>query len=282
MASACRIVVAVLVIVIAVLQFTKIFETSTGRCTVLGLAGAAVVATILAEIFTCRENRARDFRFEATLKRIEAVTDGSGTVKAESEQTVVAPSAKDDVQISAKYVTEHLVNRHPFAAIVGDLYRAMGRESPPLECDLLVEIHLVNKTDTPVTIQSIIAEAELSGSWVPITLNEDLRDYQIEYEDELVDNPGWIGGQHPKREDLSPNLALELKGAPLVKGIGHRGWLRFGIDIPVQQQGKPIQHRITLVDALDNRHGVAVVGPMESRGRMIHNPEVWSQRLRSG
>jgi len=57
MATFFRILGAVVVILIAVLQFTKVFESFVGRCSVLGLAFLAVVCVVMSEVFTRREQK---------------------------------------------------------------------------------------------------------------------------------------------------------------------------------------------------------------------------------
>jgi hypothetical protein len=188
--------------------------------------------------------------------------------------------ARNRAGITAKCLRVHLVPRHPYAELIGDVYRMMAKDYG-IDCDLLLEIHVVNTGDAPLTIQKFVAEVESGGMWCPYGPNEELTDYQIRFPDKLVDAVG--GGQTPRVDDLAPNLAKETRGVPLVRGIGHQGWLRF--DGKLSQgdfatQGQKFNARVQIVDALDKRH-VVDMGQRLTDAEIIHNPNVWSKRLSS-
>jgi hypothetical protein len=194
-----------------------------------------------------------------------------------------APSKKRTA-ISAKLIRAHLVRHDPFAELTDDLYHAAsGSDGNVAEYDFLFEVFLVNKTDKPITVQKIVAEAKIGDNFVPLSLNEELADYQIRFKDKLIDNPSWIGGKHPKDEDLAPSLVDDLKTSTLVWGIKHQGWVRFSAKInPHYLKGvASVPYRINLIDALDGVHPILTDGPLSTDGEIIHNTKVWQDRLRS-
>ena len=214
---------------------------------------------------------------------VQKVSSGKALeAKAESATAETATSrTASGADISAKLLRGHLVHRHPFADLTGDLMRATGHPDYRTQCDFLFEVHAVNRSENAVTVQRIIAEAEIGGRWIPLTLNKDLHDYQIEFEKELVDNPGFIGGQRPRVAELEPNLAETLDSAVMSKGIGYKGWLGFGAEISADEDlKKPIPYRITFIDALDCSHPVDTSEPLLTDGTIIHSPEVWRERFK--
>jgi hypothetical protein len=193
---------------------------------------------------------------------------------------VVSRASKPSANgISAKFLRAHLIPNHPFAGFVKDIYRAAQREDYISESDFLFEIYLVNK-GVPVTIQKITCEAERDGKWEALPLVDNLDDYQLRFPDQLIDNPSWIGGKTAKVLDLEPNLANELKGKVLEKGVGYRGWLRFAIKLTNAESGKPVNNRVSFIDALDIAHPVLLPDPLPTDGEIIHNLKTWRERLR--
>jgi hypothetical protein len=216
------------------------------------------------------------------LENLNRLTTGNRVTAKVEEATaeVVKQTAQIGPEISAELLRGTLIGRHPLASLVDDAFKAVGKEFHDTQCDFLYEVFVVNKSDVPVTIRDIVAEAELDGEWTSLQPMEDLTDYQIEFEDELVDNPTFVGGQRPRVADLTPNLAAALKGIPLTRGIGHQGWLRFGAVINTKDLKNPIPYRISLIDALGGVHPISTDKPLLRNGEFIHNTEVWSKRLR--
>ena len=251
------------------------------------LALAAVAFLISQAMLQSKEDHERDEREKdrdsqlSTIKQmLEKLTTGVPVVAvAEATKPVEAFEPKAATDISIKFIRAFLVNTNPFSAFLGDIYRAANRaEAYTVESDFLFEVHLVNRSDVSTTTQRIVCEANINGIWIPLAQRGSLNDYQLEFEDE-VDNPSWLGGKRKRVEDLVPDLAEELRGKVLSKGVGYRGWLRFGIDLDPKETS-PIQHRIYFIDALDVSHSVNVVDPLLTDGKIIHNPTVWRERMR--
>jgi hypothetical protein len=259
---------------------------------IIGLGVLAVIGLFWQAAIQSREDHEReaaDKKRDERQQNIESLllklSTGSSVTAVSEPMSQPIKSVESDAMagsISAKYVRASLVNHHPFATFVRDIYRAARQEDKYTEaCDFLFEVHLVNK-GLPTTVQKIVCEAKRNNQWEKLPLVEDLDEYEIEFPDELVDNPHWLGGQREKIKALEPNLAKELlHGKALEKGIGHQGWVRFSIELTKEEIGKPIEHRVKFVDAFDVEHPVVLIEPLLMNGRIIHSPKVWSERLRS-
>ena len=251
------------------------------------MAVSAVIAVIWQAFIQSRQDQERDVRdmkLDTNLSEMkhmmfELKVGTPVAAVSQSTEPVGSLLAKADTDIAAKFVRAYLVNRHPFASFIGDVYRAANREYL-VESDFLFEVHLVNKADVSTTIQKMTCEAEINGAWVSLLQLDSLSDYQLEFKDRVEDSPSWIGGQHKKVEDLLPDLAERLKGTILAKGVGYQGWLRFGLNLGPNEPS-PVTHRLSFTDALDVSHPVRIVDPLLTDGNIIHNPKVWRERLRN-
>jgi len=164
----------------------------------------------------------------------------------------------------AKVLRAHLIIRDPLVPL-------WDQEGRVHRHDFVSEIFIVNRSGMPVTIQKILGEAEVAGKWVSMTLVDDLEDFELEFPDETVDNPRWLGGSHSKRMKLEPNLAAELKTSALIKGIHKQGWLRFRIDTSSKNAESGIPIRVRFVDALDGVHVLNMADELPSDAKLVHS-----------
>jgi hypothetical protein len=251
-----------------------------------GVAVLGILAIIFQAFHSSKEEREQKQKIETILACVTKLSGGEAVqakVELATAETVsvAGKSVISDIQISAKLLHGHLIQWHPLAGITDDFFRSAGREFHDTKCDFLLEVFLVNRSQTSISIQKIVGEMQIEEKWIPLKLVTDLNDYQFEFNDETVDNPSWIGGRTAKVLDLVPNLADDLKTSVLSYGIHHQGWLRFGAEINTKYLITPIPYRVTLVDALDGEHPVLTTEPLLTDGHIIHNPRVWRERLRS-
>jgi hypothetical protein len=165
-----------------------------------------------------------------------------------------------DPIIAARFLRAHLMPRSPYINIVRDVFKAAGRDSYETESDFMFEIHIVNVTSHTTTIQDVIAEAEIGGKWITLPRIDDLSDYECVIEDR--EDIGSIYQPKPITQTLT-NLWQELQGMRLERGIGHQGWLRFGLVTNNSNLEKPINHRVRFVDSLGEIHSVVKVGEFQ-------------------
>jgi len=185
--------------------------------------------------------------------------------------------------IAARFTRSRLIPRHPYAEITKDLMKALNKPFTATS-DFLFEIHLVNTSDNPTTVQKITAEAEINGNWVVLPEFHDLGHYEIVFDDD--------GEGQPKRRLSKPDEAdvkqlssiwLELRGKELRRGVGVQGWIAFEISADSNVFDKPVMNRVRLVDALGGLHPVITssADPPDKRGRLRYSPKVLEELRRS-
>jgi hypothetical protein len=137
--------------------------------------------------------------------------------------------------------------------------KAAGWDLRPLNWHWFLEIYLVNESETPVTIEDIEIEVKV-GKWprrktIPAKLVQDLSRFQIDMALDGTGQPHNKPFELPRRRPV-PSLMEKIKGVPIAKWIGYRGWVR--IELPGVSQ-KDINNgntriEIWLVDALEGKH----------------------------
>jgi hypothetical protein len=114
--------------------------------------------------------------------------------------------------------------------------------------DWLIEVYLVNESEIETTIQAI--EGKLTYRWrrIPVEFIEDLTDYI------MFDKDGHDPFKDTNSDRPLPNLVETLKNLPLKHGIGHRGWVRFGVKNASHKEMKRSRLNMWLIDSFDQRH----------------------------
>ncbi len=263
-------------LIIVVLQFVQ--NPSQYRWYVIGLVGIIAVCSVALQFIQKKQRKLwEDGQIErqrTTDAKIEQVVAAIGRVSIDIKPAaaVLPPppvEAATGADVAAKFIRAHLVNAYPFANLLDGIYKAAGRTDYEVESDFLFEIFLVNKSDVTVTIEKYLAEAEIVGVWTELKQMTDVADYQLDFGEEQH----LPMGSFNKYEDLS-NLYEQLKGVPLVKGVGYKGWLRFRLTSEKQNvEGQTIQHKVTLIDALGGKHPVLLEGPLDKSGEVRFNPD---------
>ena len=171
--------------------------------------------------------------------------------------------------IAAKYVRKAFLSRNPFEGLAAKINRQAGGRSPASHFDLLLEIHVVNRTNRTRTIQRIEAEAEISQKWVPLR-ESSLDLYEIAFDDNKGFASGGLRDVMARKEFLS-SLKEKLHEVPLHQGIGVQGWLAFEVIAENDDlEGKPMPLKVTLVDLMEGRHPVRTIEALNSEGRVVY------------
>jgi hypothetical protein len=91
------------------------------------------------------------------------------SIEGKPHAPVLAPAADEqEVELAAWFVRARLANEYPFADMLDAVFKVAGRESYEVESDFLFEISVVNKTDTPVTVDKYVAETQIAGEWITL------------------------------------------------------------------------------------------------------------------
>ncbi len=112
-----------------------------------------------------------------------------------------------------------------------------------------VELQLVNESDTPVTVEEVEACVKLRGGRkLSIQHLKDLRNFHF-YKpmSDVFDTA---------KNTPIPSLVDKIRGVPLTKGLGYRGWLGFEIARVSQYEMQKPSLDIWLIDALEVKHHV--------------------------
>ena len=141
-----------------------------------------------------------------------------------------------------------------FKLLVGK-YVAEGKrpEEATTDCDLLIELYVVNKNTKKIYIRDFAAWMEIAGVWQRLKLDEnfdvdDLWSGQVEYGLEPKD-----GSTSPEEPSSLPDL-LKYRKADLQPGEPIEGWLKFTA-IGINPQIKyPL--RVAVIDSLGTEHHI--------------------------
>jgi hypothetical protein len=128
---------------------------------------------------------------------------------------------------------------------IAEVYAAERRN---IDCDILVELHVVNESNTPVAIEEF--ECKLIGNKnkikMPMTYVARLSDFRIRT------NEGKYGDEYSE----PPALTDKVANIALAQGIAYRGWVRFEVRQMEQNDGEKVQAKIFVVDTLGGKHPV--------------------------
>ena len=222
-----RIVSAILVVVIAVLQFTTIFQNPYGRLIVLTAAGAAVVCIVLAEVFTIRDQKRRDKRQDDIYIKMEALFGqiGKQPVSVVAAGEVIA-QRKPDVS-----PTGSITGAVDLLAIRLDLSDLHIRANWTFTADFGVFVRMwVTATDKPRTIRNFVIEVatvkggEREETFCTAESEREIGDYRYKYRIQTTDTFGYI--VEDTKEEEMPNLIKKLRN-PVSPGTDVEGWVRF-------------------------------------------------------
>jgi hypothetical protein len=174
--------------------------------------------------------------------------------------------------IAAKFLRAHLMPRSPWADMVKDIFRAAGRTSYEAESDFLLEIHAVNVSLNPTTLQDVVAEAEVGGKWVSLKKLLDLSMYEIVFDPMKETDSPFV--RDFKTEKLD-SFWDRVSGKALTRGVGYKGWVGFELVTDSTNLEKAVNHRVRLIDALGNIHPVVMLkGHVpDTDWRLRHSPK---------
>lgn len=161
--------------------------------------------------------------------------------------------------IVAKFVNSRLVpdlSTTTMKTVFDSQAKKSGWDEETIDWDWFIEVQLANDSDTPATIEKVEARAIAGGRSVPVTHSEDFLKYSMDYGLDGQGNSIQTSFVGQARYRPVPNLMKKIRGVPLTKGIGYRGWLRFKMPKVSQRDvnEKRIKMDIWLVDALEGRH----------------------------
>jgi hypothetical protein len=190
----------------------------------------------------------------------------------ESEETPTPEATKADVIDGATY--RLVISPRTMAwEIVRDIYKMQGRpDDAKVDCDLLVEMYLVNTSDTEIVyIKDIELSAEIKGERFSLKLQNDFDADEFngqQYEYALKEDD--FGEKSPLKKLLPSPLPLALApGQPL------EGWVRFLAENINPDNITEKSWQLAVVDSLGNKH--AITKAVESKTK---DSEIGLRRLR--
>jgi hypothetical protein len=146
---------------------------------------------------------------------------------------------------------------------------------PFLESRLVLDAWV--RAATLTTIQDIVAEAEIEGSWIRLPRLDDLSDYEMVFRDATSTVVGGKKFSSPEdRVESLPSFWNRVKNVPLQRGVGYQGWLRFELTSKSTNLEKPVNHKVRLIDALGGVHPVVSLGGLsDTQGEIRHSPKTY-------
>jgi hypothetical protein len=142
----------------------------------------------------------------------------------------------------------------PMQIVVDTETKKPGWDKQDIDWYWLIEVRLANESETPITVEDIEGKVRVGGNkwlrWLfPIT-----RKYlPVKHVRDVTKFSTTPHEGHPGYEPLS-GLLQNIKGVPLTKGIGHRGWLCFALRANQQEMHDKPSLDVWLIDALYGRH----------------------------
>jgi hypothetical protein len=133
------------------------------------------------------------------------------------------------------------------------MQKVVKKENYGYDSDLLIELAVVNESDTPVTLEDFEVELFHVKEVIPTQLVDDLSTFRLDFEEK--EKKGGHAIIKNRREILS-NLKAELKGEALTKGIGHRGWVRFEVLNFDRKKMETAKVKLWVIDAFGIKHKV--------------------------
>jgi hypothetical protein len=165
-------------------------------------------------------------------------------------------------KIVAKFVNARMfpdLSTTPTSVLFDTEMKTPGWDEVKIDWEWFIEVQLVNDSDAPTTIENVEVRTTVGSKWrkesVPSTHTEDFDRFSIDMGLDVHGNPN--NRQYPKpRHRPVPSLMQEIRGVPLTKGIGHRGWLRFNLPQVSQRDANSgrVKINIWLIDALEGKH----------------------------
>ena len=124
------------------------------------------------------------------------------------------------------------------------------------DCDILVELSIVNESDTAVTVDSFEIELTHENEVIPAKEINDVSTFQLQFKD-VTQRENSRTVVKDKREPLK-DLRAELQGEPLSKGFGRKGWVRFEVKDFDRKKMETAKLKLWVVDAFELRHPVTI------------------------
>lgn len=147
--------------------------------------------------------------------------------------------------------------------------KVLGTPNYKLDCDVLVEVYMVNHSDAPVTIKefkgALFPDRSVIRVWrwrwergrgIALLHNPHTSEFQTEVY--VPRGPKRVFGHIETNYAELKSLCAELEGVPLLRGHGHRGWLRFEAKDLNREDAENVDVKLVAVDAFDGEHTVLV------------------------
>jgi|SRR5271156_4089381 len=131
--------------------------------------------------------------------------------------------------------------------------------------------------DHSTTLQGIEAEAEVDGKWISLRREDDnLSFYELAFDQETKFANTGLRNIFAKKKPLN-SLMSDTSRTELRRGVGYQGWTSFELVIETDKLFSDdlklieIPMRVSLVDAMEGRHPVSIITPLEETGRVAYS-----------
>jgi len=248
------------------------------RRAVLFLAAIAIVAVLSQSVIQSREDHQRDAREQERDKRYQRIDDfltKHATALSVQVETTASRSEGFYVELYEPTFVYPKVGDLAFKLLEGK-YMASGKKAEEVttDCDLLVELYIVNKASTKAYIRDFAAWMEIGGEWRKLILDQnfevdDLWSGSVEYGLE----PKNEGRQWPQEPSQLPSL-LGKRHVDIQPEEPVEGWLKF--TVPDINPNRKYKLRVAVVDSVGKEHHIDKAVPKE---RQIGLRRVSGQRL---
>lgn len=148
------------------------------------------------------------------------------------------------------------VELHPKFGLVpvemmDQVQKIAGRETYDIDCDLMLEVFLVNHSETEVTIRNFSGDIKTKTKKIQLVQAEDFARYTLVTKNKMKGVTNVQTSYSPL-----PDLMQGLAGIPLRKGIGHQGWLGFTVKGIDRKEAEMVKFDLRVVDALGHQHPI--------------------------
>lgn len=150
------------------------------------------------------------------------------------------------------------IELHPKLGLVpvkmmDEIHRIAGSETYNLTCDLMVEIFLVNHSDSTVTIRSFGGSIKTKSKTILLVPAEDFAKYTLK-----IERKNRSSGFQSTETCYEPLLDLnhKLHGIALHRGVGYQGWLGFTANELDRKEAEAVKFNLYVLDSLGNRHRI--------------------------
>jgi hypothetical protein len=164
------------------------------------------------------------------------------------------------------------VELHPKLGLVpvkmmDEIFQIAGKESYTIDCDLMTEVFLVNRSETEVTIREFSGAISTKGKKnIPLARAKDFDGYTLRLE-KKTHGPGSFSTVQTTYNPLR-NLLAQLSDVPLKKGIGHQGWLGFTVKGLDRKEAEKVTFKLHIMDALGHKHPITT-----RKGKVVPDDE---------